>query len=61
MSAEERTLETPLAMPNGSGDVTSVSEDEIAAMVEALLFVAPEPVPLRDLADATGYPVSVVD
>jgi segregation and condensation protein B len=48
-------------MPNGSGDVTSVSEDEIAAMVEALLFVAPEPVPLRDLADATGYPVSVVD
>jgi segregation and condensation protein B len=61
MSAEERSRETPLVMPNGSGDATSVSEDEIAAMLEALLFVAPEPVTLRDLADATGYPVSIVD
>ena len=48
-------------MLNGSGDATMVSEDEIAALLEALLFVAPEPVTLRDLADAAGFPISIID
>ena len=40
---------------------SEVSAEELPALLEALLLVAPEPAPLRDLAEATGFSVAAID
>ena len=41
--------------------ILGVDAEELPALLEALLLVSPEPVELRDLADAAGVPVSAVE
>jgi segregation and condensation protein B len=48
-----------LALPAGQGGVPP--REDLAALLEALLLVAPEPARLQDLAEAAGVPVSEVE
>jgi segregation and condensation protein B len=41
--------------------VGGVAQEELPALLEALLLVSPEPAELRDLADAAGVPVTAVE
>jgi segregation and condensation protein B len=41
--------------------VLATSPDELPALLEALLLVAPEPAPLKDLADAAGVATEVIE
>jgi segregation and condensation protein B len=44
-----------------SAVIESVANEELPALLEALLLVSPEPAELRDLADAAGVPVIAVE
>jgi segregation and condensation protein B len=41
--------------------IAGVDDEELPALLEALLLVSPEPAELQDLADAAGVPVAAVE
>lgn len=49
-----------LSLPTAGSDLGPVPPDQLPALLEALLLVAPQPAPLRDLAEAAGVPVDAV-
>ena len=46
---------------SGQQIIAGVADDELPALLEALLLVSPEPAQLRDLADTAGVPVAAVE
>jgi segregation and condensation protein B len=42
-------------------NIAGVAQEELPALLEALLLVSPEPAELRDLADAANVPISAVE
>ena len=52
---------TAVASPAELAMITGVADEELPALLEALLLVSPEPAELRDLADAAGVSVTAVE
>ncbi len=50
-----------LPQPTAGSDLGPVPADELPALLEALLLVAPGPAPLRDLAEAAGVSVTAIE
>jgi segregation and condensation protein B len=52
---------TAAASQSELATMTGMSDDELPALLEALLLVSPEPAELRDLAEAAGVSVTAVE
>ena len=51
----------PSAGHSEVASISGVADEELPALLEALLLVSPEPAELRDLADAAGVPITAVE
>jgi segregation and condensation protein B len=60
MANAEPDFSVAASQPELAG-IYGVGDEELPALLEALLLVSPEPADLRDLADAAGVPVSAVE